>query len=224
MDDMESIAAYARQLEEALRRAGRPLQPLVDEAIAHLLEDAARIARAEGCGDDGGGAARHRPLRRRRVGGAASRRNGRALAASVARIASLVLLAVLGWQLMVTLVDEGLSTPADLAVTLALVGELAVMTLVLLRALAGRTAPRLLSPLLALNGAVALALLVGYVTSAAIASKLNVLGIVLNTEPLVLVMFVQSAAGLRALGPPPQLRRHARRRLIFPTVARAAAD
>lgn len=84
MDDVDLIADYAQRLAAALRRAGRPTQPLVDEATAHLLEDAARMARDEGCAADQ--AARRAITRFGDVAAVvgASRRHGRTLAASIA--------------------------------------------------------------------------------------------------------------------------------------------
>ena len=97
MADGDAIEKYVRELEASLRRAGRPTEPLVDEARAHLYEDAARIARAEGCSD--AEAARRAIARFGDVPEvvAASRRYGRTLAASVARISSLVMLAAFAW-------------------------------------------------------------------------------------------------------------------------------
>lgn len=85
MDEVDLIAAYAQRLAAALRRAGRPTQPLVDEATAHLLEDAARIARHEACEADE--AARRAITRFGDVASVvgASRRHGRTLTASVSQ-------------------------------------------------------------------------------------------------------------------------------------------
>ncbi|MGZ3442899.1 MAG: hypothetical protein ACXVDD_25435, partial [Polyangia bacterium] len=98
MDDVDLIEAYVRELDEALRRAGRPTQPLVDEATAHLFEDAARIARLEGCGE--GEAARRAIERFGAVAEvvAASRKHGGVSAVNVARVASVALVALLAWQ------------------------------------------------------------------------------------------------------------------------------
>ncbi len=204
MRDVDAIEAYLRELAAALRRAGRPTEPLVDEARAHLYEDAARIVARERCGD-----AEAARLAVERFGGvgdvvAASRKHARTLAASVARISSLVLVVVALWEVSTDVAVWGWSTKAD-APDALLVVELMFTTMLLWRALVGRGGSRLASLALQLQAAMALALLAG---AAATDLELQLRGhgqhadlgfIVLNAEPVFLLMLVQSFAGLRAL-------------------------
>ncbi|HEY2744730.1 MAG TPA: hypothetical protein VGL86_08910 [Polyangia bacterium] len=210
MDDLDLIASYVRQLEEALARAGRPTQPLVDETAAHLVEDAARIARVEGCGDDE--AARRAIAQFGDVSAvvAASRKHGRAIAASVARIASLVILAVFAWTAFETCVDEamwpGPIEHSDVAWILLIFAELTGVTIVLFRALGGGGASRALILALQLNAAVALALLVAGVASDVTfllsgQRPLDLVDVLIGGERFLwALILIHAAAGLRALG------------------------
>lgn len=203
MRDLDAIETYLRDLTAALRRAARPTEPLVDEARAHLYEDAARIAARERCGD--AEAARLAVARFGGVGDvvAAARKHGRALAASVARIASLVLLVVILWEVLSGIAADGWGGAED-AEALLLIAELLLTTIYLWRALLERRGARLAAIALQLNGVVALALLAG----AAVADldfqlrghgRTNLLWLVRNAEPVFVLMLVQSFAGLRAL-------------------------
>jgi hypothetical protein len=202
MRDLELIEAYACALEEALVRAGRPAQPLVDETIAHLVEDAARIARAEDCSDEE--AARRAIARFGDVSTVvrASRRYGRTLAASVVRISSLVLLAALAWVAFEMIVDFSDPICAVRRVVqtadFLLLGELALTTVFLLRAVAGRPASRVLPLVLLLNGAFVAALFVRDLASDS-AQGVPVLRILLDTDALTYLVIIQAAAGLRVL-------------------------
>lgn len=206
MDDTDLIAAYARRLEAALRRAGRPTQPLVDETTAHLLEDAARIARAAGCSELD--AARRAIERFGDVPAvvAAARRNGRALAASIARITSLLVFAVAAWDIFTNFMDPSGPLRFEDALILNFLAELGFTAIIVDRALAGgRSAARLLPPILVLNGLLAAPLLVGGYASDVIQQRIgnghvSYLGVLLWQEPLWALMVVQSLAGLRALG------------------------
>jgi hypothetical protein len=167
MDEIDLLAAYVRKLEEALTRAGRPTQPLVAEAAAHLCEDAARIARREGCSD--AEAARRAIARFGDVSSvvAASRKLGHALAASAARISSAVLLAMLAWEVFRAIIDESLwrggptCRPPEWIGASLLFAELTVTSIWLLRALAGRGTTRVLSVVLLLNATFAFAMFAG---------------------------------------------------------------
>jgi len=202
MDELDLIAAYARMLAAALVRAGRPVQPLVDEAVAHLLEDAARIARAEGCSEVE--AARRAIARFGDVGTvvAAARRNGRALAASVARITSLVLFAVVSWNILTTFLDPSWRPLVEDALWVNFAAAVGLSAVVVDRGLAGgRRAGRLLPPLLVINGLFAAALLIGQLVSDTIQQRSvghSFLGVAMMAEPMWLLMLVQSIAGLYA--------------------------
>ena len=211
MIDVDLIEAYVRELEAALRRAGRPTQPLVDEATAHLFEDAARIARVDGCTD--AEAARRAIDRFGAVTDvvAAARKHARIAAANVARAASIVLMAMLAWKSVEDLVDfDGaigwplVSEHMLPAIWFLLFGELAFVSWSLWRALRRGTAPRWLATALQLDGALASALLFGSFLLAvrrppqgphafSVYTILNLL------PPLWLAMSVQSVAGLVAL-------------------------
>jgi hypothetical protein len=210
VDDVDVIEAYVRALETALRRAGRPTEPLVDEARAHLFEDAARIAAAEDCGDDE--AARRAIARFGAVGEvvAASRKHGRISAMNVSRAASVALMALLAWQTIGDLRDADgfmgwpMTEPIQSPIWLVLVAELAVVSWALLRALARGTAPRWLATALQLQGAVAAALLAGeifFVTArhAPYWVHVGVYGVLAFARPVWTLMCVQSVAGLVAL-------------------------
>lgn len=203
MDDVDVIEAYVRELETALRRAGRPTEPLVDEARAHLFEDAARIARVEDCDD--AEAARRAVARFGGIGDVirSVRRNTPMTAAGVARIATVMLGVALAWEMVGIIRFHAfhLLDPDNLIVTF--LAELILVSVGLWRTLAGGRAPGWLAPALALQGAFALALFVmeSTMTMRFARSWTNV-GIyhVLNLlQPLWLSMFVQGAAGLRAL-------------------------
>jgi hypothetical protein len=209
--DVKLIEAYVRELEAALRRAGRPVQPLVDEAAAHLFEDAARIARVDGCSD--AEAARRAIDRFGAVAEVvtASRKHARVAAANVARAASVILLALMAWWTFEDLrrYDSGVlwpltsSTPLALGVELLFLIELVVVSRALWRALAGGTAPRWLTLALQLHVALAGLLFVAESTltmrnqhaldHVSIYTLLNLL------PPLWLSMCAQGVAGLVAL-------------------------
>jgi tryptophan-rich sensory protein len=210
MDDVDAIGAYVRELEQALRRAGRPTQPLVDEATAHLFEDAARIARVEGCGD---AEAARRAIDRFGATAevvAASRKHGGISAVNVARAATAILLTMVAWKTFEDLRDPDggfmgwpLTEPILTPIWLVLVAELGLVSWALWRALARGSAPRWLSTALLLHGAVAAALLAGDTFVAARHAPyayhftaFTVMGLV---RPLWALMCVQSFAGLRAL-------------------------
>lgn len=204
MDEIDLIAAYARRLEAALRRAGRPAQPLVDETTAHLAEDAARIARAEGCSEAD---AARRAIERFgdvRAVVAAARRSGRALAARIARITSLVVFAVATWEIFTLFMNPAMRREDALMVNF--LAELGFTAIVVDRALAGgRSAARLMPPILALNGLLAAGLLAaGYWTGAvsqrAAGWHLSSASVLQWADPLWALILVQSIAGLRALG------------------------
>ncbi len=211
MDDIDVIEAYVRELEEALRRAGRPTSPLVEEARAHLFEDAADIARAEGCGDEE--AARRALTRFGAVAEvvAASRQHAHVAAARVARWASVVMLAAMALVTIndFTPYDGGMGWPllgdwTFAPVWLALVTELGFVTWALWRALAGGAAPRWLTTALRLNGAFAGALLVAYVILGlrrlSSFPHFGVWHVLALAPPLWVLMCLQSFAGLSALG------------------------
>lgn len=204
MDDVDLIAAYAQRLAAALRRAGRPTQPLVDEATAHLHEDAARIARDEGCGADE--AARRAITRFGDVATivGAARRYGRTRAASVARISSIVLLVVLGWDVVTSVIDAGGVTWDDYLFVIGFMFGDGLIAYFLFRALSGKTRPGILPTALALNGIVAATLMV---TGLVVEGRVQLynhhqlrLGLLLLIEPVWLLLLLQSAAGLWALG------------------------
>ncbi len=204
MRDDDAIEAYVRALTAALRRAGRPAAPLVDEARAHLYEDAARIAARERCSD--AAAARLAVERFGTVDDVvgASRKHGRALAASVARIASMVLLVVILWEVLSEIALWGWSG-ADDAEAMLLIAELALTTTFLCRALVGRGNARLASIALQLNAAMALALLAGAAAADLEVQlrghgRMSLTWLILNAEPVFVLILVQSFAGLRALG------------------------
>ncbi|HEX6839088.1 MAG TPA: hypothetical protein VF334_21060 [Polyangia bacterium] len=199
MDDVDVIEAYVRELERRLRRAGRPTEPLVEEARAHLFEDAARIAHAERCDDV---EAARRAIAR--FGGvadvvAASRRYGRTLAASVARVTSPVVLAVLAWYTLTDFLDPWPATAAERCSWLLFVVELTVMTVSLLRALARGRAGRILRIAVPLNGAVAAALVVGQTWADGVATQFRSARIFDAADPLLVLMIVQAVAAVRAL-------------------------
>jgi hypothetical protein len=210
MDDVDAIGAYVRELEEALRRAGRPTQPLVDEATAHLFEDAAHIARVEGCGD---AEAARRAIDRFGTTAevvASSRKHGGISATNVARAATAIMLTMVAWKTVEELRDPDggfmgwpLIEPILSPIWLVLVAELGLVSWALWRALARGTAPRWLSTALQLHGAVAAALLAGnFFVEARRAPywmSFNVYGAVALVRPLWALMCVQSFAGLRAL-------------------------
>ena len=160
MGDRDAIEAYLRQLTGALRRAGRPIEPLVDEARAHLHEDAARIARAEGC-DDGEAARRavahfgavDAVLRSVRV-------NAPRHAARLARAATILVGLVLAWEVVDAIVAGDLWPPSGEDMWLTFVFELGAVGVFLWRALDGRGVAGWLRPALAANGALGLALMV----------------------------------------------------------------
>ena len=213
MDELDLIAAYVRQLEEALTRAGRPAQPLAGEAAAHLCEDAARIARVEGCGESE--AARRAIARFGDVSAvvAASRKHGRTLAASVARIMSIVVLAVVARGMFSTFVEGDYwppepGLPREMAPGMLLGVELIVVSILLLRALAGRAVSRALPIALQLNAAVALVLFVGcavedlnlHLHQVRFYQPIAEWVLVQREQPLWELIFVHAAVGLRALG------------------------
>ncbi|HEY2744731.1 MAG TPA: hypothetical protein VGL86_08915 [Polyangia bacterium] len=203
MDELDLIAAYVRKLEEALARAGRPVQPLAGEAAAHLAEDAARIARAEGCGD--AEAARRAIARFGDVSSvvAASRKNGRAFAASIARMSSILLLAVLGWGVVTDVVDRGLEFTDFMFVFCFMFCDLGLVSYFLFRALRGQTRSGALSIIPALNGALAAALISTQLLvdgRQTLSNHHSLFGLVWMIEPAWLLMLVQSVAGLWALG------------------------
>ncbi|HXU72181.1 MAG TPA: hypothetical protein VN947_22785 [Polyangia bacterium] len=204
MDDLDLIAAYARRLEAALRRAGRPVQPLVDETTAHLVEDAARIARADGCSAQD--AARRAIARFGDVPAvvAAARKNGRALSASIARVSSLVLLACVAWWIFTALVDPPYPLQVKDALIVNFFAELAFVSILLFRALDGRRTLRgVVGPALVLNGALAFALVVVGLVSGGVVERASGHGTPLSSllaDPVWALMLVQSIAGLRALG------------------------
>lgn len=203
--DEDAIAAYLRSLGEALRRAGRPTQPLVDEAAAHLSEDAARIAAAEGCGD--AEAARRAVARFGAVDDVlrSVRKNAPINAARLARVATVALFAALGWELLDYVRFDSHEWPVlTNYVALAFAVELVLVSRSLWRALAGARTPAWLPTALALQGAVALASLVGRTWETAQfarywvnASQLDVA--IWWLQPLWLSLVLQSAAGRRAL-------------------------
>lgn len=203
MDDIDLIAAYVQRLAAELRNAGRPIQPLVDEATAHLLEDAARIARDEACGSDE--AARRAIARFGDVASVvgASRRYGRTWATSVARISSIVLLVVLGWDVYTSVVDHGLETGDLLFVVAFVFGDVGLTSYFLFRALRDQLRPGVLPIVLALNGSLAAALIsTGLVIDAQqqLSNLHHVrIGLLLMIEPAWLLLLMQSAAGLWAL-------------------------
>jgi hypothetical protein len=180
------------------------VQPLVDEAVAHLTEDAARIARAEGCGP--GEAARRAIARFGEVKSvvAASRRYGRALSTSIARISSLVLLAMVAWAIFCDFMDPWGPLRVEDALIVNFFAELGFVSILLFRALDGRrTLPGVLSPALMLNGALALALVVAGFVSDGVVQRAAGHGNPFHSllaEPVWLLMIIQSVAGLRALG------------------------
>lgn len=204
MDDRDGIEAYVRELEEALARAGRPTQPLVDEAAAHLLEDAERILRAERCSAS---EAAQRAIERFGSVDAvvrSARQNAPRLAAAVARVATVVLLVALAGEIVDQFQTGRLGWPlTGQYLIFTFVAELVAVSVLLWRALAGRRAPAWLIPALIAQGAVALALFLGQVAVTVPlartwphASVRNVLPLLL---PIWLWMTLQSAAGLRAL-------------------------
>lgn len=209
MADGDAIETYVRELEAALRRAGRPTEPLADEARAHLYEDAARISVRERCGDRE--AAERAVARFGSVADvvAAARKNGRVSAANVVRVATAILMAMLVLKTVEDLRDADgfmgwpLAEPIWTPAWLVLVGELALVSVVLWGALARGRAPRWLPTALRLNGAVAAALLCGevFVTArhAPYWVHVGVYGVLAFARPLWTLMCVQSFAGLRAL-------------------------
>ena len=215
MADGDAIEEYVRELEASLRRAGRPTEPLVDEARAHLHEDAARIAAAEGCGE--AEATLRAVARFGRVAEvvAAARQHGRVAAASVARMASLVLLVALAWQIYmdVTPYEGAMGWPlmggtwSATTPFLLLVGELVIVSAALWRALRRGAAPRWLTTALQLHVALAGAMvLAGFVVTTrfvAAWTHVTVYGVMNLLPPLWVLVGTQSLAGLRALGPRP---------------------
>jgi hypothetical protein len=206
VDDVDVIEGYVRELETALRRAGRPTEPLVDEARAHLCEDAARIAAADGCSDDE--AARRALARFGSVGEVmrAARKHAPLVAARLARAATLLLWAVLAWEVVDGFVNGDLWPINHEDLWLLFVGELAFAGVYLWRALATGRGPQWLRPVLAANGALALALVVG---EAIVNVKLwptrpNIhIGVSREMggliSPLWIVMALQAITGLAAL-------------------------
>jgi len=203
MADGDAIETYVRELEASLRRAGRPTEPLVDEARAHLYEDAARIARAEGCSDRE--AAERAIARFGAVGDVirSVRRNAPVTAARVARIATVMLAVAVAWELVgiIRFHDFHLLDPDNLWVSFF--AELVLVSVGLWRTLAGGRAPGWLAPALAVQAAVALTLFVmeSTMTMRFAPSWTNVsIYHVLNLlQPLWLSMALQGAAGLLAL-------------------------
>jgi hypothetical protein len=197
MDD--AIAAYLRELETALRRAGRPTQPLVDEAAAHLLEDAARIAAAEGC--DSAEAARRAVARFGSVGDilAAARKNAPMIAAAAARAATVVLAAPLIYDLW------RLGVPDEHWIWWSFPAALALVSVVLWRALDGHRAPAWLTPVLVAQGALAAPMFLldastgVRVLPAHYHAVFSIHHVINVFSPFWLGMLVQAAAGLRAL-------------------------
>ena len=201
----DAIAAYLRDLERALARAGRPTQPLVDEAAAHLSEDAARIAAAEGCGD--AEAARRAVARFGPVSDVirSVRKNAPLAAAQVARVATLLVFAALAWEISECLRFHSREWPLPLEyVELAFGIGLILVSVALWRALAAARAPAWLPTALTLQGALALASFVALSAQTLQFAPYwtNVTtfrAAIFVIEPLWLSLVVQSAAGLRAL-------------------------
>jgi hypothetical protein len=201
MADGDVIAEYVRVLEASLRRAGRPTEPLVDEARAHLHEDAARIAVAEGCGD--AEAARRAVARFGGVGDVmrAVRKNQPMAGARLARVAIIAVLLVLAWEVIDAIVGGDLWPLSGEDMWLTFVAELALVSIALWRALGGARVPAWLAPALAANGALGLALLVAEMTVNARLPSWPLLSVSRagGATPLWLAMALQGAAGLRAL-------------------------
>lgn len=201
--DEDAIAAYLRQLEAALRRAGRPTEPLVDEAAAHLVEDAARIAAAERCSDaEAAGRAVARFGDVRDVVRAA--RRNEPLAAGVARVVTLMLMVALVGEIVDAIRNGELVWPPaadDLWLTFA--AELVLVSWSLWRAVVGGVAPAWLRPALALQGALATAIvfasLVVNSRFVPLWQHVTVRHISNLVAPFWLLMAVQGVAGLRAL-------------------------
>jgi hypothetical protein len=213
MRDADAIETYLRELAAALRRAGRPTEPLVDEARAHLYEDAAQIAGREGCGD--AEAARRAVDRFGAVTDvvAASRKHARTAAANVARVASLLALGLMLYATLTDLVRAHEHTWIGWPFTgeqilmvpwLLLLAELAVVTLYQWRALSGGVAPRVLTTVLQLNAALSGVLLaISFITASLSARgwvNVGVYGALSLVPPVWLFICVQSVAALRALG------------------------
>ena len=203
MRDGDAIESYLRELEAALRRDGRPTEPLADEARAHLYEDAARIARAEGCNDEE--AAQRAVARFGGVGDVmrAVRSNTPAATAQIARLATVLLGAFGAWEVVDMIRSGALWPPSGEDLWLSFPAELTLVSVALWRALRGGRAGAWLRPVLALQGAVALTIFVleSTMTMRLARSWTNV-GVyrVLNLlQPFWLSMFVQGAAGLLAL-------------------------
>ena len=209
MADGDAIEKYVRELEARLRRAGRPTEPLADEARAHLYEDAARIAARERCGDME--AAARAVARFGSVADvvASARKNGGISAINVARVATAILVAMVAWKTIEDLRDADgfmgwpLAEPIYSPIFLVLVAELGLVSAALWRALARGRAPQWLATALRLNGAVAAALFVGevFVTArhAPYWLHIGLYGVLAFVRPLWTLMCVQSFAGLRAL-------------------------
>jgi uncharacterized membrane protein len=133
------------------------------------------------------------------------RRNAPITAARIARVATVMLLAALGWELIEYVRLDSHEWPlfSDY-VALVFVVELVLVSRSLWRALAGARTPAWLPTALALQGAVALAFLAGrtwetarFVRYWTNASQLDVA--IWWLQPLWLSLVLQSAAGLRAL-------------------------
>jgi hypothetical protein len=203
--DEDAIAAYLRNLAESLRRAGRPTQPLVDEAAAPLHEDAARIAAREGCGD--ADAARRAVARFGAVEAVlrSVRRNGPLAAAQIARVATLMLFAALAWEIVECFRFHSREWLLPLEyLELALGVELVLVSVALWRALAVARVPAWLPAALRLQGAFALALFVAVSVEtlrfAPYWTNVEPLRAAIRVvQPLWVSIVVQSAAGLRAL-------------------------
>lgn len=200
----DAIAAYLQTLEAALRRAGRPVQPLVDEAAAHLYEDTARIAAAEGCSD--ADAARRAVERFGRVDEVVRsvRDNAPMLAARIARVATVLLGVSLAWEVWLFFrVHDFAACPDRDDLWFSFVAALVFVSVGLWRALARGRAPAWLPIVLAAEGAVALALVAGdwaiTMRMAPTWSRVTIYHALALVAPNQLWMFVQGAAGLRAL-------------------------
>jgi hypothetical protein len=203
MRDIDAIEQYLCTLADSLRRAGRPTEPLVDEARAHLYEDAARIARADGCAD--GEAARRAVAR---FGGVddvlrAVRRNA-PLAVRVARGATVLLMVWLVVEAVDAIRFRDLWPPSTDWLNSFFVAELVLVSHGLWRALAGRATPGWLRPSLIAQGALGFALFAAHSTQAVhfAATWTNVnpfRAAVALLDPLWLLIFVQAAAGVLAL-------------------------
>ena len=205
MDD-DAIAGYLRELEAALRGAGRPTEPLLDEAAAHLIEDAARIAAAESCGHDE--AARRAVARFGSVADVlrSVRRNAPFAASRIARAATVLLLPVLAWEVVGAIRSgEIVWPPAASDLWLSFVAELLLVSWGLWRAIHRGGAPGWLRPALAAQWIFAsLMLLLNWADVARFArywqwEHVGIHHFLLVIAPLWLTMTVQGFAGLRAL-------------------------